>query len=125
MSLPQFRYAQACKRGVVLHFHRFRPSRWNSVVVPYPYGINDPEERGGNPADQIEASYRRLPELRGRPRGPVLSSGTQRAEQRRPSTGYLLPRSSGRRYARVPITLMALTALARINHPPTPSMTCF
>jgi glycosyltransferase involved in cell wall biosynthesis len=42
----------------------FRPSNWNSVVVPY--GINDPEERGGNPAEEIEAFYRSLPRLRGR-----------------------------------------------------------
>ncbi|MGD0903397.1 MAG: glycosyltransferase [Terracidiphilus sp.] len=42
----------------------FRPSKWKSVVVPY--GINDPEGRRGNPAEQIEAFYRRLPELRGR-----------------------------------------------------------
>jgi len=46
----------------------FRPSNWKSVVVPY--GINDPEGRTGagrgTPAEQIEAFYRRLPELRGR-----------------------------------------------------------
>lgn len=43
----------------------FRPSNWKSVVVPY--GINDPEGRGGNAAtEQIEAFYRRLPALRGR-----------------------------------------------------------
>jgi len=42
----------------------FRPSNWTSVVVPY--GINDPEERGGEATEQIEAFYRRLPELRGR-----------------------------------------------------------
>ncbi|MGA2674326.1 MAG: glycosyltransferase [Terracidiphilus sp.] len=61
----------------------FRPSKWNSVVVPY--GITDPEERRknpqerridseerrkvhrGSPAEQIEAFYGKLPELRGRP----------------------------------------------------------
>jgi len=42
----------------------FRPSKWKSVVVPY--GINDPEGRGGNSTEQIEAFYRKLPELRGR-----------------------------------------------------------
>jgi len=42
----------------------FRPSQWNSVVIPI--GINDPEERGGNPTEQIETFYRRFPELRGR-----------------------------------------------------------
>jgi glycosyltransferase involved in cell wall biosynthesis len=46
----------------------FRPSNWKSVVVPY--GINDPDadkmEGRGTPAEQIEAFYRRLPELRGR-----------------------------------------------------------
>jgi glycosyltransferase involved in cell wall biosynthesis len=56
----------------------FSPSRWNSVVVPY--GINDPEmyetssepgnadgaTRAGTPAEQVEAFYRRLPELRER-----------------------------------------------------------
>jgi glycosyltransferase involved in cell wall biosynthesis len=63
----------------------FRPSKWNSVVVPY--GINDPDERRrkpqlspmnfeerqtypperrGNPAEQIEAFYGEFPELRGR-----------------------------------------------------------
>jgi len=42
----------------------FRPSDWKSVVVPY--GINDPEERGGDATAQISAFYRRLPELRGR-----------------------------------------------------------
>jgi glycosyltransferase involved in cell wall biosynthesis len=42
----------------------FCPSNWKSVVVPY--GINDPEARGGNAAEQIEAFYRKLPALRGR-----------------------------------------------------------
>jgi glycosyltransferase involved in cell wall biosynthesis len=60
----------------------FRPNRWNSVVVPF--GINDPEkprkepEAGGTngavpikprratPAEQIEAFYRMLPQLRDR-----------------------------------------------------------
>ena len=42
----------------------FRPNQWNSVVVPI--GINDPEERGGDAAEQIETLYRRFPELRGR-----------------------------------------------------------
>jgi glycosyltransferase involved in cell wall biosynthesis len=42
----------------------FRPSNWKSVVVPY--GINDPEGRGGDATEQIAAFYRRLPELRGR-----------------------------------------------------------
>jgi glycosyltransferase involved in cell wall biosynthesis len=42
----------------------FRPSKWKSVVVPY--GINDPEGRKGNPTEQIETFYGRLPELRGR-----------------------------------------------------------
>jgi glycosyltransferase involved in cell wall biosynthesis len=42
----------------------FWPSKWNSVVVPY--GIFDPELDGGNPQSQIDAFYRRIPELRGR-----------------------------------------------------------
>jgi glycosyltransferase involved in cell wall biosynthesis len=49
----------------------FRPSRWNSAVIPI--GINDPEarrsdgaERGRDSAEQIEAFYRNLPELRNR-----------------------------------------------------------
>lgn len=62
----------------------FRPSKWNSVVVPY--GINDPEERRSQPpshrvdserrtnpserqfnsAHQIEAFYLSYPELRNR-----------------------------------------------------------
>jgi glycosyltransferase involved in cell wall biosynthesis len=42
----------------------FKPSRWNSVVVPY--GILEPEEcREGSNA-QAEEFYRRLPRLRGR-----------------------------------------------------------
>ena len=42
----------------------FRPSDWNSVVVPY--GITDPAGLGSNPAGQIKAFYRMLPELHGR-----------------------------------------------------------
>lgn len=42
----------------------FRPSKWNSVVVPY--GITDPEGPRKDSASQIEAFYRKLPELRGR-----------------------------------------------------------
>jgi glycosyltransferase involved in cell wall biosynthesis len=42
----------------------FRPSKWNSVVVPY--GINDPEQAGCDPAVQIEAFHQKFPELRGR-----------------------------------------------------------
>ncbi len=42
----------------------FKPSNWNSVVVPY--GINDPEESGCDPAAQIAAFYEELPALRGR-----------------------------------------------------------
>jgi glycosyltransferase involved in cell wall biosynthesis len=42
----------------------FRPSRWNSVVVPI--GINDPEQLRRDSTEQIEAFYRRLPVLRGR-----------------------------------------------------------
>ena len=42
----------------------FRPNKWNGVVVPF--GINDPEEGGGDPAGQIETFYRRFPELRAR-----------------------------------------------------------
>jgi glycosyltransferase involved in cell wall biosynthesis len=41
----------------------FRPNQWNSVVVPY--GINDPNRSGNDPAQQMEAFYRRLPALRG------------------------------------------------------------
>ncbi len=42
----------------------FRPNKWNSVVVGL--GINDPEEAQADPAAQIDAFYRRFPELRGR-----------------------------------------------------------
>ena len=42
----------------------FRPSHWNSVVVPY--GINDPEDAGWDAVKQIEAFYGRFPQLRGR-----------------------------------------------------------
>ncbi len=42
----------------------FRPNDWRSVVVPY--GINDPDGRGGSAAEQIETFYSRFPELRGR-----------------------------------------------------------
>jgi glycosyltransferase involved in cell wall biosynthesis len=42
----------------------FRPSRWNSVVVPY--GINDPEEGIHDAAAQVDAFYTRLPQLRNR-----------------------------------------------------------
>jgi glycosyltransferase involved in cell wall biosynthesis len=42
----------------------FRPNKWNSAVVPF--GITDPEEREVNPEAQIEAFYRRFPDLRGR-----------------------------------------------------------
>ena len=42
----------------------FRPSHWNSVVVPC--GITDPEERGMDAGSQIETFYRRFPELRAR-----------------------------------------------------------
>jgi len=42
----------------------FRPSHWNSVVVPY--GINDPEAAGWDAGKQIEAFYGRFPQLRGR-----------------------------------------------------------
>jgi glycosyltransferase involved in cell wall biosynthesis len=42
----------------------FRPSNWNSVVVAY--GIQDPERRGADPAEQIEAFHRKLPQIRGR-----------------------------------------------------------
>jgi len=43
----------------------FRPSKWNSVVVPY--GINDPEDAGHDTAAQVEAFYQRLPQVRNRP----------------------------------------------------------
>ena len=42
----------------------FRPSNWNSIVVPY--GINEPEAPADGGRGQIEAFYTRLPELRGR-----------------------------------------------------------
>ena len=42
----------------------FRPSNWNSVVVPY--GITEPEKPKGGPGGQIEAFYGKFPELRGR-----------------------------------------------------------
>jgi len=42
----------------------FRPSKWNSVVVPY--GINDPEDAGHNPDAQVEAFHQRFAELRSR-----------------------------------------------------------
>jgi len=42
----------------------FKPSQWNSVVVPY--GINDPENGGRDPAAQIEAFHQQFPKLRGR-----------------------------------------------------------
>ena len=42
----------------------FRPSRWNGVVVPY--GIFDSGESERDSARQIEAFYRKLPQLRGR-----------------------------------------------------------
>jgi glycosyltransferase involved in cell wall biosynthesis len=42
----------------------FRPSEWNSVVVPY--GITDPDEPMTDFAGQIEAFHVRLPALRGR-----------------------------------------------------------
>jgi len=43
----------------------FRPSKWNSVVVPY--GITEPEESDEGAAGQIRELHRKLPELRGRP----------------------------------------------------------
>lgn len=39
----------------------FKPSQWNSVIVPYPM-----KEPGGDPAGQIAAFYSKLPQLRGR-----------------------------------------------------------
>jgi len=42
----------------------FRPSRWNSVVVPY--GIMPPRESRGLAEAQIEEFYGKLPALRGR-----------------------------------------------------------
>lgn len=41
----------------------FRPSDWNSVVVPF--GITEPEKPKGGPGEQIEAFYGKFPELRG------------------------------------------------------------
>ena len=42
----------------------FKPSNWNSVVVPY--GITEPEECRDGFVGQIEEFYGKLPELRGR-----------------------------------------------------------
>lgn len=42
----------------------FRPSKWNSVVIPY--GITEPEDGGEGPAGQVEEFYGKLPRLRGR-----------------------------------------------------------
>jgi glycosyltransferase involved in cell wall biosynthesis len=42
----------------------FRPNKWNSAVVPF--GITDPEEGDVDPEVQIEAFYRRFPDLRSR-----------------------------------------------------------
>jgi glycosyltransferase involved in cell wall biosynthesis len=42
----------------------FRPSNWNSVVIPY--GITEPEDGREGPAGQIEEFYGKLPKLRGR-----------------------------------------------------------
>jgi glycosyltransferase involved in cell wall biosynthesis len=42
----------------------FRPSAWNSMVVPY--GITDLGERAGESGRQMEEFYRKAPELRGR-----------------------------------------------------------
>jgi len=42
----------------------FKPSNWNSVVVPY--GINDPEAAGWDGAKQVEAFYESVPQVRGR-----------------------------------------------------------
>jgi glycosyltransferase involved in cell wall biosynthesis len=42
----------------------FRPSNWNSVVIPY--GITEPEGGREGPAGQIEEFYGKLPELQGR-----------------------------------------------------------
>ena len=38
-----------------LAFTSFRPNQWKSIVVPY--GINDPEGMGADPAQQVEAFY--------------------------------------------------------------------
>ncbi len=42
----------------------FHPNKWNGAVIPF--GISDPEQARRDPAVQIEAFYRRFPELRGR-----------------------------------------------------------
>ena len=42
----------------------FRPSAWNSIVIPY--GIRDPEADGGDARQQTEALYGRFPGLRER-----------------------------------------------------------
>jgi glycosyltransferase involved in cell wall biosynthesis len=42
----------------------FRPNGWNSVVAPI--GITGPEESDAGPRGQIDAFYRKLPQLRGR-----------------------------------------------------------
>jgi glycosyltransferase involved in cell wall biosynthesis len=42
----------------------FKPCKWTSVVVPY--GINDPEDAGHDPAAQAELFYARFPKLRSR-----------------------------------------------------------
>jgi glycosyltransferase involved in cell wall biosynthesis len=42
----------------------FRRSEWKSVVVPY--GINDPEDESPSHANQMEAFFRIMPQLRGR-----------------------------------------------------------
>ncbi len=42
----------------------FRPNKWNSVVIPF--GISDLEVTRTDSAGQIEAFYRRFPEIRGR-----------------------------------------------------------
>ncbi len=42
----------------------FRPNKWNSLVIGY--GITDPERCEKDPVIQIEAFYRRFPELQGR-----------------------------------------------------------
>jgi glycosyltransferase involved in cell wall biosynthesis len=47
-----------------LALESFRPNQWNSVVVPY--GITDPETSVPDAAQQVEAFYRKLPQLRGR-----------------------------------------------------------
>ena len=47
-----------------LAFTSFRPNQWKSIVVPY--GINDPEGMGADPAQQVEAFYEQAPQLRGR-----------------------------------------------------------